>query len=88
MDKNTANLGDLFKGVVTNMPDENVKFQPEFVTPYTEFPIGVTFVKVKAFNLIGDEVRCSYRVQVKGEITYLGLFRTLQNIYEWAFLLK
>lgn len=79
MDKNTTNLGDLFKGVVTNMPDENVKFQPEFVTPYTEFPIGVTFVKVKAFNLIGDEVGCSYRVQSKGEITYLGLFRNLQK---------
>lgn len=88
MDKNTTNLGDLFKGVVTNMPDENVKFQPEFVTPYTEFPIGVTFVKVKAFNLVGDEVGCSYRVQAKGEITYLGLFRNLQNIYDWAFLLK
>ena len=88
MDKNTTNFGDSFKGVVTNMPDENIKFQPEFVSPYTEFPIGITFVKVKAFNLIGDEVECGYRVQVKGKISYLGLFRTFENIYDWTSLLK
>lgn len=55
------------------MPESNIRSEPPFMGPETEFPMGVNMVYMYAFNYIGDEAKCTTRVIVRGMLKLQNL---------------